>query len=1360
MCRDGAVSGGGVLVDEWHVVTCAHVVNAAVGLGDDSQDRPEGELEVDFPDADHPPLKATVAEAGWFPIGEDGSWDIAVLRLRQQAPPGCRRPPLNRSANAEGHRYSTRGFPDRAEGLATGAPAAGEILELSGPRSQWRLLSLERGPYKAQSGFSGCPIWDEEEEAVVGIYAITSYAVAERDRSAREAGYMITMETLLAAWPDLERELGWRASDDPQYERHWEPHSRGVRDSRQPGQMFTGREAVLERLVAWIEGGAEPVALVTGRRGSGKSAVLARLVTQADQPQGDPSPGASGARAPSGSISLALVADREQVYESIPEQGMTVQGAAGMIANWMGIDSRGPRDLVEKLPGQVIGGGPAPLIVVDQLDEAEDRHKLAQFLGRLAREGGARVLIGLRTDEGEGGISVAKGLGSKVARFDLDSRYRDDLAVLEYARALLRQIPASNRDEDALEHLAGQIAKRAGESFLRVQTLAGPHVAAGVIGELAERGSSLEELDEMEDALRNAANNEAGDFEANLRRLRHLLTPLAYAAPDGLPAGGEVWPAMAEALGGHDLADVRYLLDESAAAHLLRGDESGTRFALAHPTLRDGLRDGRNAEADNERIAAKLSALYPPESAGPTDPYVALNLARHVAQASPGAWEELAERAHVLDRLDPVALGVAARPLLLRGAELPPQILGALDSQHLGTSNELADRTGLRQLGMARTCGKTEFREEDGVQPVSSWWLKSAVLRQHTAHLTLPASSAVNGVATLAGSDGVPLLAAGCEDHSVRLWSVATGRPHGDPPGCERPVRAICACEAGSATWLVFGDESGLVQYWDPVTEEHGEFRADHGGQLRAVTAFAADGRLFVVTAGDGEEALIWQQGEIVAHLRSGAPVRALASRPSGDGIEIAAGNDDHCVLLWRLGTAVLVAARKPPRLAPDETLRGSDDWLRSVFLYGTDEGVCVAGAGDDGKPRVWEPPRATPVMVPQRGHHGRILATVAYEEASGAQRLATAGADRRIRLWDPAAASAPNLELEGHDGAVRSLATHRIDGAVSLISGGVDRTVRIWPLASTSSRPAQDTRLAMRPLTAVGRCKIGGALAVVAGYTNGAACVWNPTTGQRMTRRIRAHAGAVRAIAPVTIAGKPAFASGGDDGLVRFFDPVSGEEVATPLEHEESVRAIVVGVQIEGAPALATGSEDAKIRFWKTGEEPELIATWPQPGPVRGLAPVEGHPRGRGLAVVGYGRSVHLAMVDGKAERREDPVETHADRAMAVQVYADEFGRPQVVTTGDDGYVVAVDPLAEEPPREIGKHDGAVRALALIRQPDRLLVASGGDDGAIVLWDPDGSGPVARIELGLDVEALAALGERLLVGTAEGHIVIEIRPG
>src|SRR6185312_9905089 len=66
---------------------------------------------------------------------------------------------------------------------------------------------------------------------------------------------------------------------------HWDPRARGVEQAARPGWFFTGRREALSQLVAWLIAAPDPadnVRVITGGPGSGKSAVLARLVTMSD----------------------------------------------------------------------------------------------------------------------------------------------------------------------------------------------------------------------------------------------------------------------------------------------------------------------------------------------------------------------------------------------------------------------------------------------------------------------------------------------------------------------------------------------------------------------------------------------------------------------------------------------------------------------------------------------------------------------------------------------------------------------------------------------------------------------------------------------------------------------------------------------------------------------------------------------------------------------------------------------------------------------------------------------------------------------------------------------------------------------
>ena len=63
-----------------------------------------------------------------------------------------------------------------------------------------------------------------------------------------------------------------------------------------------------------------------------------------------------------------------------------------------------------------------------------------------------------------------------------------------------------------------------------------------------------------------------------------------------------------------------------------------------------------------------------------------------------------------------------------------------------------------------------------------------------------------------------------------------------------------------------------------------------------------------------------------------------------------------------------------------------------------------------------------------------------------------------------------------------------------------------------------------------------------------------------------------------------------------------------------------------------------------------------------------------------------------------------------------------RVVTGGDGGRVLVWDPgAAQRGPVELGRHDGAVRAVAVL--PDGRVVTGGGAVGRVLVWDPARAG-------------------------------------
>ncbi len=238
------VAGTAFLVSPRHVMTCAHVVNVALGRAWASPDRPPADatVQVAFPFTRRGEAR-TASVVEWRPPAEGVSTDIAVLELDGDV---SERP--YRTIAGLPHRgqaFWTKGFP---EGQGGGMDAAGE---LGTPIEHGRLLAHGNAlpGFFIEGGFSGAPLLDEVTNAVVGMAA-----AATRDASRRTA-FIIPADQLEVAWPPLARPYkglnAFRAEDR---------------------RFFFGREVFVDELAAKLA--RSPFVAVVGRSGSGKSSLV------------------------------------------------------------------------------------------------------------------------------------------------------------------------------------------------------------------------------------------------------------------------------------------------------------------------------------------------------------------------------------------------------------------------------------------------------------------------------------------------------------------------------------------------------------------------------------------------------------------------------------------------------------------------------------------------------------------------------------------------------------------------------------------------------------------------------------------------------------------------------------------------------------------------------------------------------------------------------------------------------------------------------------------------------------------------------------------------------------------------------
>ncbi|MDJ0578598.1 trypsin-like peptidase domain-containing protein [Crocosphaera sp.] len=232
------VVGAGFLVSDKHILTCAHVVNAALGKPLNAIDEPDKEICLDFPlVASGKILKGKVVR--WIPVQPSSSIlpetgaDMALLELESPLPEGIQPIRLITAENLWKHPFRVFGFP---KGQSSGVYTDGIIREKQG-NGRVQIDVLPSSAYRIEPGFSGSPVWDEQLDGVAGMTV-----AIDSGRPENRAAFIIPTTQLINACP----ELAEQAIPPCPY--------RGLFAFReQDAQYFFGRKTFTEELVIAID---------------------------------------------------------------------------------------------------------------------------------------------------------------------------------------------------------------------------------------------------------------------------------------------------------------------------------------------------------------------------------------------------------------------------------------------------------------------------------------------------------------------------------------------------------------------------------------------------------------------------------------------------------------------------------------------------------------------------------------------------------------------------------------------------------------------------------------------------------------------------------------------------------------------------------------------------------------------------------------------------------------------------------------------------------------------------------------------------------------------------------------------------
>ncbi|MGW5471523.1 caspase family protein [Streptomyces chartreusis] len=903
---------------------------------------------------------------------------------------------------------------------------------------------------------------------------------------------------------DLQAAREWTA--------HFDPRGRGVEYASEKGDYFTGRLQALAVLSAWLrqpqhDGRAR---VVTGGPGSGKSAVLGRLLALADRDAARRPDSPPYACPPVGCITLAVHA-----------RGTTLEALTARLASGLDVPADTCQDLLAALAERV----GTITVLIDALDEAgtgvsgtEPRRIARELLRPLSAMPHVRLLVGSRR-------GPVADIGSAVEVIDLDTpAYTGHDDIAQYARRLFAGMDQADRLSDA-------VARRASGSFLVARMTARALAHGDLVVDTAVPGWESRLPSEAGQAF-DAYLAQYGEHEPKVRR---LLTPLAYAEGEGLP-WDSLWSPLATALSGVSCTDedVEWLF-QHAGSYVVEVPVDGGRsvFRLFHEALAEHLRNPRRDLESQRRFTQTLLHTVP---VGPDDtrewsrahPYVLAHLPGHAAAAR--ELDELVQDAELLVHADPDALLPALETVCASEAKLVRAMYRT--SAHLFRRASPLARAQILSVDAVRFGAERHRVQLDRRLQWRPRWATSSqtsttfrfVFRERTA--TGVACAVVDGhrIALAGGShhievwdlatgarrdsldghsekvlavvstvlDEHPIAISSSNDHSVRVWDLSTGASICRVNVDDDVVEAMtCASFEGSEKVVCYG-YSGAIWFLDLRSNEFRQIlqgdsrRNKRNGELTnfSVGCLVMDDTPLVVTAETSTGLSLWNdKGKTRHQLAAGnyRGIRTVECALLDDSPIAITSTAEGIVELWDLDSRTVkhqfpvrtgmvtaitctsrgdrpvavigygdgaVEVRELPEGRLLNELHGQTGWVNGIACAATEGAPLVLTSSYDSGLRMWEMPE-TDLATKPAGHSSRVT-TAACVVADGKPVAVTGSDDHTVRVWD-LAAGAPIACFRGHTSWVQYTECAVSNGSPVVISAEQEGQAQVWDIATQS---------------------------------------------------------------------------------------------------------------------------------------------------------------------------------------------------------------------------------------------------------------------------------------------------------------------
>ena len=430
------------------------------------------------------------------------------------------------------------------------------------------------------------------------------------------------------------------------------------------------------------------------------------------------------------------------------------------------------------------------------------------------------------------------------------------------------------------------------------------------------------------------------------------------------------------------------------------------------------------------------------------------------------------------------------------------------------------------------------------------------------------------------------------------------------------------------------------------------------------------------------------RESEALVRILTGHTAFVVGCAVSPDGSWIVSASEDHTLKIWDSATG-----------AERTTLTGHTALVNGCAV--SHDGAIVVSAGGDSTLKIWDAATGTE-QVTLIGHSNQVNACALSPDDTW---IVSASDDRTLKIWDIATES-ERATLRGHTDLVRGCAISP-DGTW-IVSAGNDRTLRIWDAATGALR----TTLIGHADEVRGCAVSPDGAWIVSASRDRTLKIWDVASGAaRATldgHTDQAHGCAVSPDGTWIV-------SASRDHSLKIWDTATGAELSTLTGHT----GYVVGCAVSPDGAwIVSAATDHALNIWDTAIDGQPNAATGHKSAVYGCAV---SPDGSWIVSSSWDRTLKIWDAASGAERR-----TLTGHVGVVRRCAVSPDGTWIVSASHDRTLSIWDAATGAERAALTGHTDSVSGCAI--SPDGAWIVSASKDGTLKIWDAAGGAERAAL--------------------------------